>query len=173
MERTPSKVEQELLEQYAKEYVELSFSIKSLELELSRKAGRMTELASKLLPSVMEGVGVQEYKAPTGEDIVLTETIKAVIPGDKEQEAFEWLRSKNLGNLIKFEAKVTTPEQAVVQRVEKYCKRFDIPCATKVSVAWNTLTKHIKEKWSIYEKTAPRDILGITITKEAVLKPQK
>lgn len=77
--------------------------VQDLTEKLEQKQLRLDELKNKLLPDLMQEVGVKEFKLTSGAKVTVKDIIRASIKPENRPKAFAWLRKNNLGSLIKNE----------------------------------------------------------------------
>lgn len=99
----------------------------------------------------------------------------ANIPEDNAEEAYEWLRSKNHGDIIKATYTISFGRgQNKQQRAfESLLKKNKIEFDYKYGVPWNTLTAFVKEQIEERKATLPLKLLGATIGRVAKIVKQK
>lgn len=72
-----------------------------LEERLAQIKTRITDLAEKQIPEMMDSLGMAQFVTTTGFKIDVRKTIRASIPVGKREEAMEWLDAHGHGGLIK------------------------------------------------------------------------
>lgn len=75
--------------------------VKSLEHELKGAKAKLLKMTDEDLPSAMQELNLSTFSLNDGSRIVIKPTYGARISKDNEEKAFEWLRSRNEGDLIK------------------------------------------------------------------------
>ena len=75
--------------------------VKSLEHELKGAKAKLLKMTDEDLPSAMQELNLSTFSLNDGTRIVIKPTYGARISKDNEDKAFEWLRSRNEGDLIK------------------------------------------------------------------------
>ena len=88
--------------------------LKNLEDEIAnaeqgvKKLKDQARLISELeIPSMMKEMNITKLKLRDGESVEVGKFYSASIPADKQGDAFEWLRSNGLGDIIKNDITVT------------------------------------------------------------------
>lgn len=88
--------------------------LKNLEDEIAnaeegvKKLKEQARIISELeIPSMMKEMNITKLKLRDGESVEVGKFYSASIPADKQGDAFEWLRSNGLGDVIKNDITVT------------------------------------------------------------------
>jgi hypothetical protein len=90
--------------------------------------GYERELREVIIPNLMESVGQEILRTPSGAMVELTEQVFARIPVARKQEAFDWLRDNNEAGLIKKEVVESVHAQTLKAWVRgKLKEEADIP----------------------------------------------
>ena len=75
--------------------------VKQLELELKDSKAKLLKMTDEDLPSAMQELNLSTFSLHDGSKVSIKPTYGARISKDNEHKAFEWLRARNEGYLIK------------------------------------------------------------------------
>ena len=84
----------------------LEASIEAHEDQLKNFKEQLRKLSGEVIPTMMIEMNVSTLKLADGSAVEVKPVYGASIPSDKKEEAFTWLRSNGLGDLIKNEITV-------------------------------------------------------------------
>lgn len=87
-------------------FVNLNREIEEQEEKLSELKKELKALSEKKIPTLMDELGLSELKTEQGFKISIKNEIFAKIPDENKTEAFEWLRSHDLDDVIKTEINI-------------------------------------------------------------------
>ena len=95
------------LSNYVLQLQSLEDEVKVLEEDLKRKKEAADKISEEVIPEIMQHMKLKTLKLQDGSAIEVKEIYGASIPIAKKEEAFKWLRSNDLGDLIKNEITVS------------------------------------------------------------------
>ena len=85
----------------------LEDQIKDLEMQLKDKKREADKVSGEVIPTIMQEMNISSLKLADGSSVEVKPVYGASIPVAKKEEAFNWLRSNGLGDLIKNEVTVS------------------------------------------------------------------
>jgi hypothetical protein len=120
------------------------------------------DIAEKRLPDLLEAVGLTELQLTSGQKIQTKVDYYASIPKGTASAAFLWLRSKNMGAIIK-EVVTVSPNQ------KEYLTSVSVPFEVVESVHPSTLKALVKEQIEAGNEF-PRELFGVHVANKVVVK---
>lgn len=147
--------------------------ITQVEIELKEAKERKRELLERILPEMMDELGLGIVGTEDGElTVEVINQINAGIPKKFEREAHAWLENNGFGDLIKSEIKVALGRGEVGMAKELLAlieKDYHLEPSMKQAVHYQTLKAFVKEQM---EKGVdlPADLLGIYAVRIAKVK---
>ena len=81
--------------------------LKDLEDELKTKEKNLEKISGDVIPTMMTEMNISTLKLADGSAVEVKPVYNASISTDKKEEAFNWLRNNDLGDLIKNEITVS------------------------------------------------------------------
>jgi len=88
------------LKQLAQEMVRLKKLHAAMKDETTAKWREFEHVAMRLIPDIMDEMGVAEITYPDVGKITISETLYASIPPENKDEIYEWLRESGYADLI-------------------------------------------------------------------------
>lgn len=134
-----------------------------LEKELATNSEDIKQLREKLIPDLMQSIGLTEFKMVDGRVLSISPVYYASVPKARSEAAFEWLRSKNMGGIIKEAIEVS------IDHKDSLVKQ-NIPFAVHGGIHPSTLRAFVKERIETGDTEFPKDLFGATVINQAVLK---
>lgn len=107
--------------------VAADFAVKELEIKLKNAKERARRLAEEDLPMAMEEQGLIAVQLSNGGSVKIERRCEAGISSANSAEAFEWLRSKGFGGLIKTAIKIDfgmDEDEEAQKFYEKYAAKY-------------------------------------------------
>lgn len=150
------------LGQLAEQQLAAEREVEDAERALAAANAKLDDLANRQIPELMDSVGMKELKTRSGLKVIIRETIRASISGERAPEAFAWLRDHNHASLIKRVISVAfgrgedTKAADIVAAVEALGVHPD----NKESVHPQTLSAFVKEQLE-EGVDVPMDLLGV------------
>ena len=143
-----------------------SDEVERLEEELKFAKLRAQDLAERVLPEIMEEMGLTDFTTTSGVKIALKETVHASITKAKQAAAMTWLDDNGHGGLIKrhirvaFDRSQTDDAESLLQELSG---RF-VNTACDMKVESSTLRAWVREQ---LEAGAPidQDLFGVHVRK--------
>ena len=90
----------DIMKELLKKYIEVERKKRRLESELQEVKAELQEIAEQVL-DLFETTGLQNIKLDDGVTIALRTDIRARIPADKREEAYEEFKRQGLDGLVK------------------------------------------------------------------------
>lgn len=119
-------------------------------------------LAERLIPDAMSSIGLSELRTASGHFIQLKTDYYASIPKAKSEAAFEWLRSRNMGGVIKESLSVDKSQAETLVAAQ-------VPFTVDASVHPSTLKALVREQIEAGNEF-PRELFGVHVANKAVVK---
>jgi hypothetical protein len=69
--------------------------------ELGKKQGKLDAILKNFIPSIMEELGMEEYKLSDGSSVSIKKVIHASISDENKPDAFKWLEDHDFDGIIK------------------------------------------------------------------------
>lgn len=148
--------------------------------ERAKLAVALAELEEELkgitrvqLPSIMEELGVAEFKMEDGSAISIIDKVNASIPEAQRPAAFQWLEDHNYDAIIKTKvlAEFGKGEMEDAKSAQRKLEEIGVFASLDRSVHNATLTSFVKERLQAGEKLP--DSFSVFEFKEAKIKPAK
>lgn len=157
---------------------------RDLEEKLEKVSANLTELYTKLLPDLMDEVGVKELTLEAegnepGVEVSLepfyAANIAAKWPEEKRKAAFDWLDENGHGDLIKTSVVVTFPreDRKEALKFSKQVKKLGFTHSLEEGVHFKTLTSWLKEQYTNQKKLPPLETFGATVGRVVKLTTKK
>lgn len=89
------------LSKLAEKQADAEAEVARLETDLKSAIERLNEIAEREIPSLMDEVGVKEFKTSSGLSIIIDEKMRASIPKARSGEAVAWLEANGHADLVK------------------------------------------------------------------------
>jgi hypothetical protein len=149
----------------------LESDIEGLEELLKQRKEELRSIAEDLLPSALEEYGLKELRMDDGSTVSVQTFYGASIPKDRTEEAFNWLRTNNYGDLIKNVVSVSfgRNEDNVAKSVAGELQSKGFATSQKEWVEPMTLKAFVKEQVEA-GRAIPSDLFGIFTGRKAKIK---
>ena len=147
----------------SKKLASLADDIEAAEAALKKQQEEYANLAEKLLPDVMMGVGLTELKLVDGRMVTVKPEYYASIAKDRMEAAADWLKANGMGGVVKGSLTVAVEHQAKLAELV-------VPFQINSSVHPSTLKALVKEQVEADNKEFPRELFGVHVVNRAVLK---
>lgn len=131
--------------------------------ELTRTELQMKEIQEKLLPDLLNSVGLTELTLAGGHQIGIKTEYFAKIPKGTADAAFLWLRQHNMAGVIKEELDIQPGFKSALEQAH-------IPFNVKQDIHSSTLKAFVKEQVE-QGGDFPRELFGVHVATRAVIKP--
>lgn len=170
---TFSKISHELAERYS-EAAKILETIANLEEKIDSLKEQHKRLTEEEMPEMMSELGVSAIVLPSGETIAVETSIHCGIPAHSKDQAFNWLRDNNHGDLIKNEiiVKFGRNEDNMVGDIKGLASELGLKFDEKQSVHAQTLKAFVKEQMSL-GTAFPQDLFGVYIRRAVEIKLNK
>ena len=138
--------------------------VTALEDQLKKKKEEELKLSEQDIPNLMQQAGVSAIKLPDGSGVEIKPYYGARIPASRTDEAFDWLRENNYGDLIKNNVTLTfgRNEDNIAKSLvdELRQKGHNVKQAEKVEPM--TLKAFVREQIE-KGKDVPADLFGVYV----------
>ena len=110
---TPDKIDQlddgqlDGVARLANEVAELEHTLAEQEQAMKETKAALHKITDEQLPEALEEMGLQKFTLTDGSEISVKPIYSASIPRDRREEAFQWLRDHEFGDLVKNNVTVT------------------------------------------------------------------
>lgn len=152
----------------AKELKEL---IDEAEGEIAKMKESLRKLQEEEMPELFSEAGVAGIILPNGVTVQVDTSIHCGIPAERKEEAFEWLRGNNHGDLIKneFTVKFGRKEDNYVGEFRATAEKLGLKYDNKQKVEPMTLKAFVKEQMRSGVQL-PQDLFGVFIRRVVNIK---
>lgn len=130
--------------------------------ELSGIKEQINKLELELIPDTFDSLGIDEIKLSNGMKLKVSQMYVANISKTRLEEAHQWLRDHDAGDLIK-------TQLILDANLEGVLKKLEIEFGRDEKVHNQTLRKFVREKLEAGEEI-PHDLFGVHTLKRAELK---
>lgn len=136
--------------------------VKRIEADLAAAREKLNQLSEHQIPSLMDELGLQDFKTSSGLKVLVKETIRASIPAARAIEAYAWLRANKHGALIKRAVSVvfSTGEDELADKLLAEISEQGLEAEDKASVHAQTLAAFVREQLAEGNEI-PMDLLGV------------
>jgi Asp-tRNA(Asn)/Glu-tRNA(Gln) amidotransferase B subunit len=151
---------------------------RKLELEIKQQEEALKELKQDLkqvsetdIPEMLAEIGLSEFKLKDGTKVSVNQFYSASIPKDRYDEAMQWLRDNNHGDLIKNTISVDfgKGEDEAASQLKEHLAADGTSYTDKTGVHAMTLKAFVREQTE-QGKNLPLDLLGVYIGQKTVIK---
>lgn len=97
----PSGNDLAALSRLVDELADAENNVAVLEAKLEAARGRVTDLAERQIPEVMDNVGIESFKTTSGFEVKVSKKIRASIPAANKSAAYDWLDQNGHSGVIK------------------------------------------------------------------------
>lgn len=132
-----------------------------LELAVAESEGKIARLQETTIPDLMNTLGLEEIKLPTGERIALQPVFGASVPDARKPEAWQWLRDNGHGALIKVTLLCAfgMGEEKDAVKAKETLAAANVPFKEKEDVHASTLKSFVKDQYEA-GLTFPEKLFG-------------
>jgi hypothetical protein len=176
-------VPQDRLEAIRKKVVEMrdiEAENASLSERMDKNGKRLRELRDKEIVDLLDAARLKGFTvAADGNspayEVEVAPYYHANIPEETAEQAYEWLRKKNHGDIIKAQYTIEfgRGQDKAQKSFEALLNKSKIPFTYKYGVPWNTLTAFVREQIEERKATLPLKLLGATVGRVAKVVKQK
>ncbi len=150
------------LQKLAEEQAKAEAEIARLDVLITKAREQLRDISERMLPELMDEIGITEFKTSTGLTIEVEETIRASIPKAKAPQALGWLKAKGYASLIKRVVAVSFGKgedaKAMELRQKLIGESFEVTDVAGVHAS--TLSAWVREKLKKGEEI-PLELLGV------------
>jgi hypothetical protein len=158
----------------AAEAANLERQISDAEQLLKDKKQALHQITDEQLPEALEEMGLQKFTLTDGAEISVKPLYAASIPRDRKDEAFQWLRDHEFGDLVKNNVTVTfgRGEDDIAKEFVGLCGSQGFTPSQLEKVEPMTLKAWLRERVEAGDPI-PLDLFGAFITQRATIKRSK
>ena len=158
----------------AQEAAELEQEIASVEQKLKDKKKALYKITDEQLPEALEEMNLQKFTLTDGSEISVKPIYAASIPKDRRDEAFQWLRDHEFGDLVKNNVTVTfgRGEDDTAKDFIGLCGEQGFVPSQIEKVEPMTLKAWLRERVEEGDPI-PLDLFGAFISQRATIKRRK
>ena len=152
----------------------LEKEISSAEQLLKDKKQALHKITDEQLPEALEEMGLQKFTLTDGAEISVKPIYAASIPKDRKDEAFQWLRDHEFGDLVKNNVTVTfgRGEDETAKEFVGLCGSQGFVPSQLEKVEPMTLKAWLRERVEAGDPI-PLDLFGAFISQRATIKRSK
>lgn len=149
----------------------LEIDIAKLEEQLKAKKEEHRQVSQIDIPEAMAEIGLSEFKLDSGHKITVNPFYNCSIPKDRVDEAMDWLRDNNHGDLIKNTISVDfgRGEDNDAADLKQGLNDMGRSYTDKTGVHPQTLRAFVREQVESGQ-TLPLDLLGVFIGQKTTIK---
>ena len=158
----------------AQEAALLEKEIAQYEQFAKEKKQALHKITDEQLPEALEEMGLQKFTLTDGAEISVKPIYSASIPKDRKDEAFEWLRDHEFGDLVKNNVTVTfgRGEDETAKEFVSLCGSKGFVPSQLEKVEPMTLKAWLRERVEAGD-AIPLDLFGAFISQRAIIKRSK
>ena len=150
---------------------DLQAQISQLEDQTSQLKEALRKLQEEEMPELFSEAGVSGIILPNGVTVQVDTSIHCGIPAERKDEAFDWLKANNHGDLIKneFVVKFGRKEDNMVGDFRALAEKLGLKFDNKQKVEPMTLKAFVKEQMKS-GTPLPQDLFGVFIRRVVNIK---
>jgi len=179
-EATPEKIDQlqdgklDIVSRLANEAATLERELADAEKLMKEKKSALHKITDEQLPEALEVMGLQKFTLVDGSEIAVKPIYAASIPKDRKEEAFQWLRDHDFGDLVKNNVTVTfgRGEDETAKEFVGLCGEQGFVPSQLEKVEPMTLKAWLRERVEAGDPV-PLDLFGAFISQRATIKRSK
>ena len=158
----------------AQEAADLEQEIANVEQKLKDKKKALYKITDERLPEALEEMNLQKFTLTDGSEISVKPIYAASIPKDRRDEAFQWLRDHEFGDLVKNNVTVTfgRGEDDTAKDFIGFCGEQGFVPSQIEKVEPMTLKAWLRERVEEGDPI-PLDLFGAFISQRATIKRRK
>lgn len=138
-------------------------TLAATEAKVEELKNRRTHLAEKLIPDLMNGIGLTELNLVGGKKIKLKDDYFASVSKDRMQQALAWLQEHRMDGIAKVQLVVPSDMKETLLREE-------VPFNETASIHPSTLKAFVKEQLTgEHADQFPRELFGASVVRRAVV----
>ena len=141
---------------------------------LKARKANLKKITDDQLPEALETMGLEKFTLTDGAEISVKPFYGASIPKDRKNEAFQWLRDNDFGDLVKNNVTVTfgRGEDEIANYFMHLCGAKGFTPSQLEQVAPMTLKAWLRERVEAGD-AVPLDLFGAFISQRATIKRRK
>ena len=145
--------------------------IASLDKDLKKAKKNLLKLTDEELPTLLQEMGLSEFKLDDGSQVTIKQTYGASILVDNRPTAYQWLRDNGFGDLIKniVSCEFGMGEDQKADDFRDTAKQKGFQVEQNTSVHPQTLKAFVKERCEKGEEF-PMELFGAFIGHRAIIK---
>lgn len=115
---------------------------------LEEKKAKLEKLSQDTIPSLLDELGMSEFKLSTGEEVAIKTKIRASISQENRAAAFAWLRERGDDGIIKAELKASFGRGEIedAEKARKALEGIGVYAALDENVHHSTLASYVREQ---------------------------
>ena len=158
----------------ANEAAALEHKLAEQEQAMKETKAALHKITDEQLPEALEEMGLQKFTLTDGSEISVKPIYSASIPRDRREEAFQWLRDHEFGDLVKNNVTVTfgRGEDADAKEFMNLCGSQGYVPDQLEKVEPMTLKAWLRERVEAGD-AVPLDLFGAFISQRATIKRSK
>ena len=158
----------------AQEAALLEQEIAQYEQFVKEKKQALYKITDEQLPEALEEMGLQKFTLTDGAEISVKPIYAASIPKERKEEAFQWLRDHDFGDLVKNNVTVSfgRGEDEVALDFVDFCDAEGYAPNQMEKVEPMTLKAWLRERVEAGDPV-PLDLFGAFISQRATIKRSK
>ena len=156
MERVPSAKELSDLAKIIDQFQTLENDIAELSTKIGEKKALYDKMSTETIPNKLFDLGLSEIKTVNGDKITIKKFYSASINNENKELALSWLRTNNLGDVIKHELKVQLGrgEDSKAEKLKAQLAKLKMNYIDVEGVHPQTLKALVKEQVEAMGETA-------------------
>ena len=128
-------------------------------------------ISEEVIPNLMQEAGVSMIKTEDGKTVKVSQFYAARIPESKRDEAFDWLRENDAGDMIKNIVSLNfgKSEDAVATAIVEELVERKLNVSQKMKVEPMTLKSYVKTEIE-KGRSVPMDLFGVYVANKTTIK---
>tara|TARA_R100001015_G_C4635356_1_gene204889 strand:- start:6776 stop:7309 length:534 start_codon:yes stop_codon:yes gene_type:complete len=128
-------------------------------------------ISEEVIPNLMQEAGVSMIKTEDGKTVKVSQFYAARIPESKRDEAFDWLRENDAGDMIKNIVSLNfgKSEDAVATALVEELVERKLNVSQKMKVEPMTLKSYVKTEIE-KGRSVPMDLFGVYVANKTTIK---
>ena len=158
----------------ANDAANLEREIANAEQLLKDKKVALRKITDEQLPEILEAMGLQKFTLTDGSEISVNPLYTASIPVSRKEEAFQWLRDHQFGDIVKNNVTVSfgVGEDETAKDFVSLCGSQGFAPNQLEKVESSTLRGWLRERVEAGDPV-PLDLFGAYIAQRATIKRSK
>ena len=152
----------------------LNKRLEQQEENMKNTKSEIQKVSGDIIPTMMSEMGLAELKLQDGSHLKVSTSYRATITEENKEEAFNWLRENNLGDIIKNEISVSfgNNEDNKAADYAELAKSQGLQPTQKMKVESMTLKALVRERIEA-GKEMPTEIFGVFSENKTTIKRNK